>query len=128
MGTLDGKWGPFGDPKTEKGPHGDPGPQMGAHVGAVAMMIEYVLACPLLGLNHSGSHWYRKVLQSPVLGSREKSLKGPDYKTQAPTQRTLRREPSWLASERKVPQVDALQNFTSLQQIAALGMRICNIG
>ena len=24
MGTLVRKWGPFGDPKTEKGPHGDP--------------------------------------------------------------------------------------------------------
>ena len=37
MGTLERKWGPFGDPKTEKGPHGDPGPQMGTHVGAVQM-------------------------------------------------------------------------------------------
>ena len=35
MGTLERKWGPFGDPKTEKGPHGDPGPQMGTHLGAV---------------------------------------------------------------------------------------------
>ena len=35
MGTLERKWGPFGDPKTEKGPHGDPGPQMGTHVRAV---------------------------------------------------------------------------------------------
>ena len=35
MGTLEQKWGPNGDPKTEKGPHGDPGLQMGTHVGAV---------------------------------------------------------------------------------------------
>ena len=35
MGTLKKKWGPNGDPKSEKGPHGDPGPQMGTHVGAV---------------------------------------------------------------------------------------------
>ena len=35
MGTLNKKWGPNGDPKSEKGPHGDPGPQMGTHVGAV---------------------------------------------------------------------------------------------
>ena len=35
MGTLERKWGPFGDPKTEKGPYGDPGPQMGTHLGAV---------------------------------------------------------------------------------------------
>ena len=34
-GDLWRKWGPFGDPKTEKGPHGDPGPQMGTQVGAV---------------------------------------------------------------------------------------------
>ena len=40
MGTLYRKWGPFGDPKTEKGPHGDSGPQMGAHVGAVYMASE----------------------------------------------------------------------------------------
>ena len=36
MGTLELKWGPNGDPKTEKGPHGDQVPQMGTHVGAVA--------------------------------------------------------------------------------------------
>ena len=36
MGTLCRKWGPFGDPKTEKkGLHGDQGPQMGTHLGAV---------------------------------------------------------------------------------------------
>ena len=34
MGTFK-KWGPNGDPKTEKGPHGDPGPQMGIHVATV---------------------------------------------------------------------------------------------
>jgi len=39
MGTLERKWGPFGDPKTEKGPHGDPGPQMGTHLGAVLLAI-----------------------------------------------------------------------------------------
>ena len=37
MGTLKKKWGPNGDPKSEKGPHGDPGPQMGTHVGAVGV-------------------------------------------------------------------------------------------
>ena len=31
------RWGPNGDPKTEKGPHGDPGPQMGTHLGAVQL-------------------------------------------------------------------------------------------
>ena len=35
MGTLEQKWGPNGDPKTEKGPHGDLGIHMGTHVGAV---------------------------------------------------------------------------------------------
>ena len=35
MGTLEQKWGPNGDPKTEKGPHGDRVPQMGTHLGAV---------------------------------------------------------------------------------------------
>ena len=35
MGTLKKKWGPNGDPKSEKGPHGDPGPQMGTYLGAV---------------------------------------------------------------------------------------------
>ena len=35
MGTLEQKWGPNGDPKTEKGPHGNRVPQMGTHVGAV---------------------------------------------------------------------------------------------
>ena len=35
MGTLEQKWGPNGDPKTEKGPHGDRVPQMGTHVGSV---------------------------------------------------------------------------------------------
>ena len=35
MGTLELKWGPNGDPKTEKGPHGDRVPQMGTHVGTV---------------------------------------------------------------------------------------------
>ena len=38
MGTLKNKWGPNGDPKSEKRPHGDPGPQMGTHVGAVDAM------------------------------------------------------------------------------------------
>ena len=37
MGTLEQKWGPNGDPKTEKGPHGDRVPQMGTHVGTVGM-------------------------------------------------------------------------------------------
>ena len=35
MGTLELKWGPNGDPKTEKGPHGDRVPQMGTHVATV---------------------------------------------------------------------------------------------
>ena len=35
MGTFEQKWGPNGDPKTEKGPHGDRVPQMGTHLGAV---------------------------------------------------------------------------------------------
>ena len=36
MGTqFSVKWGPNGDPKTEKGPHGDRVPQMGTHLGAV---------------------------------------------------------------------------------------------
>ena len=35
MGTLEPKWGPNGDPKTEKGPHGDRVPQMGTHVATV---------------------------------------------------------------------------------------------
>ena len=34
-GELEKKWGPNGDPISEKSPHGDPGPQMGTHVGAV---------------------------------------------------------------------------------------------
>ena len=37
MGTLELKWGPNGDPKTEKGPHGDRVPQMGTHVGTVQL-------------------------------------------------------------------------------------------
>ena len=37
MGTLELKWGPNGDPKTEKGPHGDRVPQMGTHLGAVPL-------------------------------------------------------------------------------------------
>ena len=37
MGTLELKWGPNGDPKTEKGPHGDRVPQMGTHVGTVVI-------------------------------------------------------------------------------------------
>ena len=37
MGTLEQKWGPNGDPKTEKGPHGDRVPQMGTHVGTVGI-------------------------------------------------------------------------------------------
>ena len=39
MGTLEQKWGPNGDPKTEKGPHGDRVPQMGTHVGTVQASI-----------------------------------------------------------------------------------------
>ena len=38
MGTLEQKWGPNGDPKTEKGPHGDRVPQMGTHVGSVRII------------------------------------------------------------------------------------------
>ena len=34
MGTLDQKWGPNGDPKTEKGPHGGPGPSNGDPLGS----------------------------------------------------------------------------------------------
>ena len=34
MGTLEQKWGPNGDLKTEKGPHGDPG----THVAAVGLV------------------------------------------------------------------------------------------
>ena len=40
MGTLELKWGPNGDPKTEKGPHGDRVPQMGTHVGTVHFHVE----------------------------------------------------------------------------------------
>ena len=43
MGTLEQKWGPNGDPKTEKGPHGDRVPQMGTHLGAVLMLDKYHL-------------------------------------------------------------------------------------
>ena len=32
MGTLEKKWGPNGDTKSEKGPHGDPGTQI-RHTG-----------------------------------------------------------------------------------------------
>ena len=42
MGTLKLKWGPNGDPKTEKGPHGDRVPQMGTHVGTVRMLINFL--------------------------------------------------------------------------------------
>ena len=35
MGTGSLKWGPNGNPKTEKGHHGDRVPQMGTHEGAV---------------------------------------------------------------------------------------------
>ena len=41
MGTLEQKWGPNGDPKTEKGPHGDRVPQMGTHVGTVDLDVGY---------------------------------------------------------------------------------------
>ena len=41
MGTLEQKWGPNGDPKTEKGPHGDRVPQMGTHLGAVVFAMNY---------------------------------------------------------------------------------------
>ena len=34
-GPTGTRWGPNGDPKTEKGPHGDPGTQMGTHLGAM---------------------------------------------------------------------------------------------
>ena len=37
MGTLERKWGPFGDPKTEKGPRG---PQMETHLGAVVLQLK----------------------------------------------------------------------------------------
>ena len=47
MGTLERKWGPFGDPKTEKGPHGDPGPQMGTHLGAVHLSIVQIYSVKL---------------------------------------------------------------------------------
>ena len=40
MGTLEQKWGPNGDPKTEKGPHGDRVPQMGTHLGAVYLYLD----------------------------------------------------------------------------------------
>ena len=39
MGTLELKWGPNGDPKTEKGPHGDRVPQMGTHVATVGSVV-----------------------------------------------------------------------------------------
>ena len=42
MGTLEQKWGPNGDPKTQKGPHGDRVPQMGTHLGAVGEGIHPV--------------------------------------------------------------------------------------
>ena len=35
MGTLEQKWAPNGDPKTEKGFHGDRVTQMGTFLGAV---------------------------------------------------------------------------------------------
>ena len=41
MGTLEQKWGPNGDPKTEKGPHGDRVPQMGTHVATVKLAGPY---------------------------------------------------------------------------------------
>ena len=37
MGTLEQKWGPNGNPKTEKGHHGDRVPQMGTHVATVLL-------------------------------------------------------------------------------------------
>ena len=43
MGTLEQKWGPNGDPKTEKGPHGDRVPQMGTHLGAVIVVPGYTV-------------------------------------------------------------------------------------
>ena len=39
MGTFEQKWGPNGDPKTEKGPHGDSVPQMGTHVATVDGLV-----------------------------------------------------------------------------------------
>ena len=39
MGTLNKKWGPFGDQKAAKGPDGDPRTQVGTHVGAVQKAI-----------------------------------------------------------------------------------------
>ena len=41
MGTLELKWGPNGDPKTEKGPHGDRVPQMGTHVATVPIQVSF---------------------------------------------------------------------------------------
>ena len=45
MGTSEQKWGPNGDPKTEKGPHGDRVPQMGTHLGAVQLMLVVPYCC-----------------------------------------------------------------------------------
>ena len=73
------------------------------------------LACPLLDLNHSGSHQCsEKSPKSSWAEWAEKSRQSRDYKRQAARQCTLCRKPSWLASARKVSKVDALQNFTSL--------------
>ena len=44
MGTLEQKWGPNGDPKTEKGPHGDRVPQMGTHVATVATRLKVCIS------------------------------------------------------------------------------------
>ena len=44
MGTLELKWGPNGDPKTEKGPHGDRVPQMGTHVATVATRLKVCIS------------------------------------------------------------------------------------
>ena len=52
MGTLEKKWGPNGDTKSEKGPHGDPGPQMGTYVGTVPMIKMFF---PLRSQQKSGT-------------------------------------------------------------------------
>ena len=60
MGTLNKKWGPNEDPKSEKGPDGDLGPQMGAHVGAmlslgtwpvVLVLFFYQVIVPKIGIS-----------------------------------------------------------------------------
>ena len=70
MGTLQQKWGPNGDPKTEKGPHGDRVPQMGTHVATVPTLK--VLSVRL----HSKSHQKSSKCQNLLTGWHlEKSCK-----------------------------------------------------